>query len=202
MILLFLISLIALICIHETAHLITAKLCKCKVIKYSLGFGKFGFEIKINKTIYKITPFLLGGYCELEGELDFSKSPTAFMNLRYYKKLLIAISGCLVNIIFGILMCLLSLKINNYYLWYIGFFNLLAGMSNLIPVPGLDGSYPILVLLEKFIGKKKSIIILKKLITIFIRIFTILNIIILPWFIIRGIPMINNLFQLYWSSIR
>ena len=199
---LFLIALIILITIHETAHLIASKLCKCKVITFSLGFGKYVLKIKTKNTIYKITPFLVGGYCELEGELDFSNSPTAFMNLRYYKKFLIAVSGCLINIIVGLIMYFISLKINNYALWYIGIFNIIAGIGNLIPFPGLDGSYPILVWLEKFIGKKRSIPILKKIITFSTRLFIVLNIIVLPWFLMKGLPMINQLFKNYWEILK
>jgi len=197
-----LIALIILITVHELSHLIASKLCKCKVMVFSLGFGKYGLKIKTKNTTYKITPFLVGGYCELEGEFELSNSPTAFMNLRYYKKFLIAIAGCLANIILGLILYYISLKINNYSLWYIGVLNITAGISNLIPVPGLDGSYPILVLLEKLIGKKRSIPILKKIITFFTWLFTVLTIIVLPWFLMKGLPLINEISKYYWGIIK
>ena len=62
MVILFIFSLLIIVIIHEFAHLIVAKLCKCGVLKYSVGFGKpVLFSKKIKGTIYQITPWIIGG---------------------------------------------------------------------------------------------------------------------------------------------
>jgi membrane-associated protease RseP (regulator of RpoE activity) len=157
MILLFLISLIICIFCHEFAHLITAKKCGCGVLVFSIGFGKPIYSFEWKKTRYNFTPFLLGGYCKLEGELDGkSNSPIAFTNLSYRKKLMIALAGVTTNMLMGSMIFLIGRFIHCYTLTYFGYLSFLLGLTNAIPFPALDGSYPILVWLEKFYGKEKG----------------------------------------------
>lgn len=197
---LFLISLILTICPHELSHLFVSKWVKCGTDCVNIGFGKPLFSLYYKNTRYNFTPILLGGYVKLEGEMEISDSPTAFINLKYSKKVLIAIAGCMTNIILGILLICLGKIILNYILYYIGFFNILAGIGNLLPLPGLDGSYPILVLLEKIIPKEKAIPILNKIIKWFVRIFMFLNIVFLPWFLIKGITLLNFVINAYYRG--
>ena len=198
MIILFLSSLIILIILHELAHLIVAKTVKCNVEKFSIGFGKSLYSKKIGNTVYQIAPVIFGGYCTLEGELEKSESPNAFVNLKYRNKVFISLAGCFLNIIMGIACCFLAKKFNLYWLWYFGMFSIMAGAGNLLPVPGLDGSHPILMLLEKFMNKDKSILLINKLVKIFTRILIISNVCILPWFIFKGMNLLNTVINIYW----
>jgi membrane-associated protease RseP (regulator of RpoE activity) len=198
MIILFISSLIILIILHELAHLIVAKKINCNVEKFSIGFGKSLYSKKIGNTIYQISPVIFGGYCTLEGELERSESPNAFVNLQYRNKIFISLAGCFVNIISGILCCFLAKRFNLYWLWYFGMFSIMAGVGNLIPLPGLDGSYPLLMLLEKFMDKDRSILILNKLVKISTRILMLSNAAILPWFIFKGIYLLNTVINIYW----
>mgnify|MGYP001367729630 CR=1 FL=1 len=110
---LFLISLAVIICMHEAAHLLTAKHCKCGVEIFSIGFGPALFKKKLGGTVYQIAPFLLGGFCKLKGELDATEEQDAFVNLPYSKKFSIVIAGCAVNVIFGALIMALGLRLHN-----------------------------------------------------------------------------------------
>jgi hypothetical protein len=65
----------------------------------------------------------------------------------------------------------------------------------------LDGSYPILILLEKIIPKEKAIPILNKIIKWFVRILIFLNIICLPWFLIKGIVILNSVANVFFKGI-
>ena len=156
MIIYFFISLIIIIFCHEFAHLIVAKKCGCGVDIFSVGFGKPIYRKEYKGTIYQFTPILLGGYCKLRDELTISTDKESFSNLVYHKKVLIALAGVTVNMIMGAIFFLVGEFLHNYILAYFGYLSFLLGITNAIPFPALDGSYPILVWLEKFMGKEKG----------------------------------------------
>ena len=185
----FLITLFLCILLHELGHLLVAKLCKCNVEEFSIGFGKEIFKIKIKDTVYKITPWLLGGYCKLQDELTCSESKYAFTNLRYSKKVSISLAGIFVNILTGLIGIFIGYLLLNYSLVYFGELSIVLGITNLLPIPALDGSYIFLVLLEKKYGKKKGYELMDKLCKVGFKIIMILNILCLPyliWLFIQG----------------
>lgn len=178
----FLASLIIIIIFHELAHLIVAKKCNCGVEVYSIGFGKPYLAKKLGNTEYRISPWIFGGYCRLKGELDSTKDKDAFINLPYRKKLAIAIAGCAVNMISGILVMYLGVKFQIYYLWYFGYISLILGITNwFIPIPCLDGGYALWYpVLTRIFGKEKGTIIFAKTVRISFIFIMILNIICIP----------------------
>ena len=178
----FLILLISII-LHELGHLYVAKLCKCKVNIFSIGFGRPLFKIKIKGTIYQISPILLGGYCALKGELDYDRSKYSFTNKTYRQKVYISLAGVTVNILLGIIFLFLSKLHFNYNFYIFGFINLVLGISNLLPIPCLDGSYPLEFLLEFKWGKKRCYAFIQKINGVFFKIINILNIICIVYFI-------------------
>ena len=152
---------------HELGHFIVARLVKCKVEVVSIGIGKAIFKKRIGDTVYQITPFLLGGYCKLKDELVSSKSQGSFTNLRYRDKIYLIIAGCVVNIISGLIaLRLYKIGYHSELLWLFGFNSYWLGITNLIPFPALDGSYPFLVLLEKVMGKEKGYRLMEKIVKV------------------------------------
>jgi membrane-associated protease RseP (regulator of RpoE activity) len=191
---LFLISLIIAIFLHELGHLVTAKLVKCKVETFSIGFGRPLLKKKIGETTYQICPILLGGYNKLKDELKYSRSKYAFTNLRYRDKMFIISAGCIMNIVTGLISMLLSklsfgysthfiLYYQNYNLFYFGWLSVLLGITNFLPIPALDGSYPILVWLEKIYGKKKGYAIMERICKVGFILLMILNIACIPYIV-------------------
>jgi len=177
MIFLISISILIAIILHEFAHLYAAKLCNCKVIIFSIGFFKpVIFKIKIKGTTYQLTPWIFGGYNELKGELDYNRSKYSFTNKTYRQKLFISLAGVTVNILLGIIFLFLSKLHYNEIFYIFGFINLVLGITNLIPIPCFDGSYPLLFLLEYKIGKKKCYSFMRKINSVFFIIINIFNI--------------------------
>jgi membrane-associated protease RseP (regulator of RpoE activity) len=183
----FIISLLIIIIIHEFAHLIIAKKCKCGVIKYSIGFGTpILFSKKFKGTIYQITPWIFGGFTQLKGELVKSKAKDAFINLSYRKKLAIAIAGCATNIIIGLFAIYLGKIIHNFNLYYFGLMSFILGATNwFLPIPCLDGGYALWYpILTKIFGKNKGTLIFNKAVRISFIIIVALNIACIPYLII------------------
>jgi membrane-associated protease RseP (regulator of RpoE activity) len=180
MIILFLVSLLIAIFLHELFHLIAAKLCKCGVEIFSIGFGRPIFSFKYKETQYNFTPFLLGGYCKLKEEMKYSRSKYAFTNLSYTKKLIISLAGVAINIATGLLGMIIGKYIQNYNVFYFGYLSFWLGVTNLIPIPALDGSYPILVWLEKIYGKKRGYAKMERMCKVGFLILMILNILCIP----------------------
>jgi membrane-associated protease RseP (regulator of RpoE activity) len=187
MIILFLLSLILIIILHEAAHLIVAKCVGCKVEVFSIGFGKpILFKKELWGTMFQITPWVFGGYCQLKDELSISESLDAFTNLKYWKKVAIALAGVLANIKIGLTCLFLGIYFNHYIIFYFGYLNLVLGLGNLLPIPALDGSYPILMLLEKFMKKEKATKTINLIMRTFFIILMLSNILLLPWFFTKG----------------
>lgn len=180
---LFLISLLICIILHELGHLIAAKLVKCEVEVFSIGMGKELFSFKYKETKYRLALFPVGGYNKLKDELNYSEDPHAFTNLRYRDKMFIISAGCLINMITGVIACYFGLKYLYQPLFFFGWLSLALGISNFLPIPALDGSYPFLVWLEKFMGKKKGYELMGKICRVGFIILMALNIACIPFLI-------------------
>ncbi|MCA9688074.1 MAG: RIP metalloprotease RseP [Myxococcales bacterium] len=63
----FILLLGPLIFIHELGHLLAAKLCGIKVVRFSIGFGPAIARLRIGETEYRLAPIPLGGYVTLLG---------------------------------------------------------------------------------------------------------------------------------------
>jgi membrane-associated protease RseP (regulator of RpoE activity) len=150
----------------------------------SLGFGKpILFSKKIGRTTYQITPWILGGYCKLEGEMEYSDNPHAFTNLSYRDKLIISCAGCYINIVIGMWGVIFALMFHNYFLYLLGYLGICLGVGNMIPFPALDGSYLWMFGLEKIYGKKKALNIIKQLCMYGMIVLMALNILCIPYLI-------------------
>jgi len=161
------ISLIISIILHEGAHFFATIRSKCGVTIVSLGFGKPIFKFVHNKITYQICWILLGGYCSLEGELDYSKSKCAFTNLTYSRKCYIALAGIAINCLSGLIVIGINHFLHNPNLALFGWLSILLGLSNLLVIiPGIDGSYPLLFLLEKIFGKKEGLLVIGRAIDV------------------------------------
>lgn len=98
----FILILGILIFVHEFGHFISAKLCGVKVEEFGFGFPPKIFRIKRGETYYSINWIPLGGFVKLLGEEDKNKDPRSFFMQPIWKRLLIIVSGVIMNFIFAI----------------------------------------------------------------------------------------------------
>lgn len=107
--LIFILTILILVSVHEWGHLIAAKFCRIKVLRFSIGFGKpwWRFYRDAQGTDYVLAPIPLGGYVKL---LDEREAPVAAAELSYafnrhsvYQRLAVVAAGVIANILLAIL---------------------------------------------------------------------------------------------------
>lgn len=193
--LLFCICLVITIVLHEIAHMIAASLVGCGVEIVSLGFGKpvlWSKEIKGIK--FQITPWILGGYCKLKGEDKAYNGVDGLFNLTYSRKVFVVIAGCWINIFLGAIVGYINfLYFNNLALFFFAQLSILLGITNLLPIPALDGCYPVLFTLEKFFSREKAFKIINKIVGVCFILIIILNVVCIPYMInqLKSMPPIH-----------
>jgi regulator of sigma E protease len=106
--LVFLVSVLLLITIHEFGHFWVAKRLGVKVVKFSVGFGRaIWHRSGRDGTEYAIAILPLGGYVRLlderdGGEIAEADRPYAFNRQALWKRALIILAGPGINVLFAI----------------------------------------------------------------------------------------------------
>jgi len=168
--------------IHEAGHAIVATLCGLKVEVFSIGFWKPAiFKKKIKGTEFRVTPWLLGGYVAFEGEKNGDNKLFSLPYGKKAMILLAGVVVNLVVGLICYLINYQSIKVGlcidyiaveslftkeysdsiylfsifkpNVIIWQLGLMNILCFITNLLPIPALDGSYLWMVWLEKIYPK-------------------------------------------------
>ena len=98
------IILLILIFVHETGHLVSAKLTGVRVNEFALGMGPklFGFTRGETQYTFRAIPF--GGFCSMEGEDDDSEDPRAFNKKPARVRALILFAGSIMNILLAVVL--------------------------------------------------------------------------------------------------
>ncbi|MCH9770576.1 MAG: RIP metalloprotease RseP [Gammaproteobacteria bacterium] len=101
-------SIFAIVLIHELGHFSVARLCKVRVERFSVGFGKalWSYVSKKTGTEYRLAIIPFGGYVKMLGEdgtnVSASERQYAFDLQPVYKRAAIVIAGPLTNFILAI----------------------------------------------------------------------------------------------------
>jgi len=184
-----LLSLLPIIVLHELGHFFAAKLCNVKVLQFSIGFGKTIWSKTIGETTYNLKWILLGGSCQLKDELNFTIDNTGLTSKPYLQKCFIALAGIIVNCIVGVIAYHIGWQFFSLPTILFGWYSMVIGLSNLLPIPCLDGSYLYIFAFEKLWGKEKALRFWENVCKKWFRWIMILNILSLPylgWLIYKG----------------
>ena len=94
-----------MVSLHELGHFLTAKYFGVLVHEYSIGMGPKLFSLKKGETVYSLRILPIGGYVKLEGEneLEENDNPRSFSNLSPIKRIIVLVSGALMNILLGVM---------------------------------------------------------------------------------------------------
>jgi membrane-associated protease RseP (regulator of RpoE activity) len=150
-------SLIIIIILHELGHFVAAKLCNVKVLQFAVGFGPTIWCKTIGETTYSLNWILLGGFCQLKDELNFTIDNTGLTSKPYLQKAFIVLAGILVNCVTGGLAYFIGWQLYSLPPILFGWYSIAIGLSNLLPIPALDGSYLYIFAFEKLWGKEKAL---------------------------------------------
>ena len=90
-----------LIMVHELGHFIAAKANRVKVLEFSIGMGPLLWHTQKGETEYSLRALPVGGYCAMEGEDGDSDDPRAFVNQKFWVKLVILVAGSVMNFLLG-----------------------------------------------------------------------------------------------------
>lgn len=103
-ILVFIFVLGLLVFVHEFGHFVTAKRAGMKVQEFGFGFPPRLFGIRRGETLYSVNWIPLGGFLKILGEDGggiASDDPRAFGNKSFKSRVLVLVSGVLMNFILG-----------------------------------------------------------------------------------------------------
>jgi regulator of sigma E protease len=104
----FIVALGILIVVHEYGHYLVARLCRVKVLRFSVGFGRplFLRKIGIDQTEWVIAVVPFGGYVKMlderEGPVEPHEAARAFNRQSVAKRFFIVVAGPLFNFLFAI----------------------------------------------------------------------------------------------------
>lgn len=122
----FLIAITLLIAFHEYGHFIVARLCKVKVTRFSVGFGKIIWS-RVDKkgTQFALSILPIGGYVKMLDEriepVSTEDLPYAFNRKPVWQRCCIILAGPIFNFIFAIVA---------YWLMFV------VGVTHLAPIIG------------------------------------------------------------------
>lgn len=102
-ILIFILTLLILVIIHELGHFIMAKRFKIKVEEFGFGIPPRIWGKKIGETIFSLNALPLGGFVRLLGEdstdKNVLKNPRSFAAQEPWKRILVVVAGVVMNLV-------------------------------------------------------------------------------------------------------
>ena len=101
----FLAALLPLVFVHELGHYLAARFCGVKILRFSIGFGKPVWRLRVGKdaTEWVISALPFGGYVKMlderEGSVPEDCLHRAFNRQSVGKRILIVVAGPLANLV-------------------------------------------------------------------------------------------------------
>lgn len=112
-ILLAILILLIMITVHEFGHYIAGKIFKFGIDEFSIGFGPKLFSRKSKKSgeVFSVRALPVGGFCAFKGEDEDSDDPSAFNNKKPWQRIIVLVSGALMNYLLALLVITLMFGI-------------------------------------------------------------------------------------------
>ena len=104
----FIVALAILIVFHEYGHYLAACLCRVKVLRFSVGFGRPVWLRRLgrDRTEWAVAILPIGGYVKMldeqEGPVDAEELPRAFNRQPVWKRFAIVSAGPIANFLLAI----------------------------------------------------------------------------------------------------
>jgi len=104
----FIVALGVLIVVHEYGHYLAARLCRVKVLRFSVGFGRPLVTKRLgrDRTEWVVAAVPFGGYVKMlderEGPVSPGDAPRAFNRQSVWRRFFIVVAGPAFNFIFAV----------------------------------------------------------------------------------------------------
>lgn len=96
--------LLIMITVHEFGHYVAGKFFGFGIDEFAIGFGPKLFSKKRKSgEVFSIRLLPIGGFCAFRGEDKDSDDPTAFNNKVWWQRIIVLISGALMNYVLALL---------------------------------------------------------------------------------------------------
>src|SRR3954466_4278079 len=105
----FIVALGVLIVVHEFGHYLVARLCRVKVLRFSVGFGRplATWRTGADRTEWVLAAIPFGGYVKMrhwrEGKVPAAELDRAFNRQSVWKRFAIVVAGPVFNFAFAVL---------------------------------------------------------------------------------------------------
>lgn len=115
----FLAAILLLVSLHELGHLLVARLCGIKVLRFSVGFGTPFYTKRWRNIDWCLAPIPLGGYVKMvdtrEGNVAEEDLPYAFDRQHPLKRIATVAAGPLTNLLLAVLLYWISFGIGGIH---------------------------------------------------------------------------------------
>ena len=109
-ILLAILVLLAMITVHEFGHYIAGKIFHFGIEEFAIGFGpKIYSKTKKDGEKFSLRCLPVGGFCAFTGEDKDSDDPSAFNNKKPWQRIIVLISGALMNYLLALIILIIMI---------------------------------------------------------------------------------------------
>ncbi len=111
-VLLAILILMVMITVHEFGHYIAGKIFKFGIEEFAIGFGPKIFKKQLaSGEVFSLRALPIGGFCAFKGEDKDDDDPSAFNNKKPWQRIIVLISGALMNYLLALLVIALMFGI-------------------------------------------------------------------------------------------
>ncbi len=104
--------LLIMITVHEFGHYVAGKIFGFGIDEFAIGFGpKLFSRTKRNGEVFSVRLLPIGGFCAFRGEDEDSEDVAAFNNKKWWQRIIVLISGALMNYILAVIVIALMFGI-------------------------------------------------------------------------------------------
>jgi membrane-associated protease RseP (regulator of RpoE activity) len=112
--LVFIVSLVVIVMLHELGHFLAAKWSHMKVTQYFVGFGPTLWSFRRGETEYGVKPILAGGFVKIPGmssleDIDPADEASTYRQQPFSKRIFVSLAGPLVHLVLGFLLAWVAL---------------------------------------------------------------------------------------------
>lgn len=153
--------LFVVIVIHECGHYLVARMLRCRVTEFSIGFGPLAKRLGTYKgTDFVVRWIPIGGYVSID-DLEEDLGHTKWFRLTLLRNIIVYAAGPLANIVGALVMIVVFVIVvpdeAQGTIWYrivddwvdsFSVMSIVIAIMNLLPIPPLDGGRIMLAFIE------------------------------------------------------